>query len=268
MPGVISELCPPNVVASASADHAARHRLPRLIGLALAATLLLGACARLGASAADPQAQYQTAIRDAETAESSEISTQLTPIIAANETLVWRGTPGASAVLVVTWGGVDRFTRPGDTLTTDLETWVTVVPEVRARCQTLDLEGQRLSLRLKQLLGLPPDSSYTRFAELWVAPTDLFRPCPDPEITDRECERDFPRSERFITVSDEHKWWFRRMKRTMYGPAGYPWTRLGYTYDWGRSDTEFGFSEFVIREGASVVVHALASTAAYCRPDR
>ncbi len=242
---------------------------PTLLRLGLMLLLMgsVAACAsgppvRTGSA----EAEYQRAIEDARTAEPSEISTALTPITAANDALIWRDAPGQSRLLVVTWGGADLFAdAPSDTLTTSDVVWVTAVPEVQQTCRAFDGPDAALTRRLEQLIGLPPDADYTQFAELWVDPADLFRPCPDPEITDRECERDFPQSERFLTVDPKHKQWIRELRRTTYGADGYPWTRLGYTYDWNPATDEFGVSEFVIRSGASVVVRQIQSTAAYCR---
>ena len=36
--------------------------------------------------------------------------------------------------------------------------------------------------------------------------------------------------------------------------SAYPWTRLGYTYDWADNGQEYGLSEFLIRQGAEVEV--------------
>jgi len=47
---------------------------------------------------------------------------------------------------------------------------------------------------------------------------------------------------------------------------GYPWTRLGYTYDWGNPDSEVGLSEFVITAGATIKIENVYETAAYCTP--
>ena len=34
----------------------------------------------------------------------------------------------------------------------------------------------------------------------------------------------------------------------------YPWTRLGYTYDWAENGEEYGLSEFLLTDGAEVTV--------------
>ncbi|CAB1082087.1 hypothetical protein D1AOALGA4SA_9725 [Olavius algarvensis Delta 1 endosymbiont] len=40
---------------------------------------------------------------------------------------------------------------------------------------------------------------------------------------------------------------------------------MGYIYDWGDPDSEVGLSEFVIRQGASVVLRSVADINQYCR---
>lgn len=46
--------------------------------------------------------------------------------------------------------------------------------------------------------------------------------------------------------------------------GGYPWTRLGYTYDWGsRSSNKYGLSEFVIMPGSKVEVRFTKNIKSY-----
>ena len=218
----------------------------------------------------DPEARYRAAIADARTAEPSEITTSLTPLVPHNDALVWR-TVGDSArqVLVVTWGGADTLPSAtvGDTVTADQDVWVTAVPQLRQFCRDLDRRGDALRLRLAQRLGLPPDADYDRFVELWVRPQALVRPCPDPEVTDRECELRPPKPRAHVQISDAHQEWFQDLKDTSYGPDGYPFTGLGYTYDWHPATDEVGPSEFVLRPGEAAVLRATYSTAAYCRAE-
>ena len=214
------------------------------------------------------EAAYRAAIRDAETADVGEISTQLTPITPANDALIRRDTASERRLLVVTWGSATALSgAPGDTVTASDDVWITVAPQVQNACRTMGRTGAALDLRLSQLLGLPPDSGYDRFYSLWVDPADLFRPCPDPEISDRECERSLPASERFLTVAPSHQRWFQALRQSTYGPDGYPWTRLGYTYDWHPATDAFGLSEFVVRPGATVEIEAITPVAAYCQSD-
>jgi hypothetical protein len=46
----------------------------------------------------------------------------------------------------------------------------------------------------------------------------------------------------------------------------YPWTALGYTYDWNPvSTTPVGPSEFVAHKGARVVFDSIIPTEDFCR---
>jgi hypothetical protein len=212
------------------------------------------------------QAAYDAAVVDAATVEPDEISRDLTAIVETNGELRWDESTGVPRVLMVTWTAWTGYdTQVGQTIQTTRDIWVTAVPEVQRFAAQHRLTEPDLTLRLEQLLGLPPNNGKTRFVEFWVSPNDLFRPSPDPEISDHEAELDFPVSSTFVTVSSDYVSWFEDLEASSYGPDGYPWTRLGYTYDWGNPSSEVGLSEFVIRSGATVEVHAAATTEDYCR---
>jgi hypothetical protein len=214
--------------------------------------------------------RYWFAVQDAATADASEISNNLTPIVRCNSNLKWeKESDPNSRVLVTTWvteevaskyyeGNVNKEMPAGTYI------WVTAVPEVKNFCRDNALVGPNLTLRLEQLLGLPPANGKVKFVEFYVSPHDLFRPCPDPEITDSRCELDYPQTG-FLTVSFSYVNWFEKLKASSYGPKGYPWTRLGYTYDWKNPANDVGMSEFVIMPGAQVKVEAVTKTADYCK---
>jgi hypothetical protein len=209
---------------------------------------------------------YGKAVKDAEVAEPQEITTQLVAIVPSNHQLVWRGAPDHLQVKVVTWtnwNGYDNL--PGKPYTTTRETWVTAVPQVKFICNQFPKQPEALTLRLEQFMGLPANNGKTKFVEMWVKPADLFRPCPDPEITDHECEVDFPNSA-LVSINQSHVDWFNKLKSQSYtGTPGYPWTRLGYTYDWGNPYSVVGASEFVVKPGATVDIDSVTPTSGYCQ---
>jgi LysM repeat protein len=212
---------------------------------------------------------YDAAVRDAEVAEPSEISRDLTAIVESNDKLQWEGQPGSKRVLLATWtsfAGYNDLVGKSYTVPEGREIWFTASPVVRDFCSAYQKSnpGADLTLRLRQLLGLPPDDPKTIFVEMWVNPSDVFRPSPDPEITDHEAELDFPNSSR-SSVSQAHMDWINNLKQKSYGPKGYPWTRLGYTYDWGNPNSEVGPSEFVIASGVTVDINKTYTTADYCK---
>ena len=102
-----------------------------------------------------------------------------------------------------------------------------------------------LELRIKQYLGLRPENDFSKFVEIWVKPEDLVRPCKDPEINDRQCQLDFTNN------NQEDMKRFDKLKEET---QGYPWTQLGYTYDWGNPNGHVGASEFIIKKGSNVIV--------------
>ena len=280
---------------------------PRLLSV-FALISMLAAC---GGSSPDPepvppnpQAQYASAVADARTALPSEIFRQLTPITPQNPDLIWENGVVGSRVLVVTWlGDAGKYYQcvavegcsgntvcieGGECPTYRFDSWVTVVPEIK------NLLTDRFPdpMRIAQLLGLPSEAAtpghvneYKYMLELWVEPRDLFRPCPDTEISDTVCELDFPldafntpdlaklvrvtagpNSGAFMTYPN----WFTNQASYSYvtGANPYPWTRLGYTYDWG-SNSHVGLSEFVLHgrkvDGStiSVGIKSVKTTAAY-----
>ncbi len=160
--------------------------------------------------------------------------------------------------------------------------WVTVVPELKR------LLGNSPSLlRVGQALGLPPPSTgqtleNTCIVEMYVSPADLFRPSADPEVTDHEAELAFPAEgyrkfdDTLLVYSDmpcdarycatctasgkcgmtSYRNWYINRRTYIYAQTSvnspFPWTALGYTYDWGNpTPPHYGVSEFVINSGAA-----------------
>ncbi|HEX8903806.1 MAG TPA: hypothetical protein VF771_03135, partial [Longimicrobiaceae bacterium] len=119
--------------------------------------------------------------------------------------------------------------------TLPLDVWVTLVPEVRDSCRTF--AADELPLRLLQLLGLPSDATNTSMVEMLVPAASLVRPAADPAITTRYpcgdsiqagCGQRFPAGVDSAHVRRIAELFLTRWRQ----PGGYPWTRLGYTYNW------------------------------------
>lgn len=209
------------------------------------------------AEAADLEQMYREAIEDAMVADEDEIYNGLTPIIDSNTELQWMEYSGEKYVLVVTWTKYPESYPVGSNVSTWWgDTWVMVIPELKSFVETNDIPDRELTLRLEQLIGLPYNNGNEYFVEIWVRPEDLFRPSPDPEITDTQAQLDF-----YKNVSQEHAYWFNSLKNTTYDK--YPWSRLGYTYDWGNPDSEVGLSEYVVRNNSKVIVNSVSTTPDY-----
>jgi hypothetical protein len=213
----------------------------------------------------DLQATYDMAVKDASEPLPNEISSDLRPLTAYNETLQLNS---KGQILVVTWtdwNGYDQLV--GEETTLSREVWITSAPQLKVFSERLNLDSTKMVLRLEQLMGLPPHTGKNRFIEMWVNPADLFRPCPDPEIIDGTCDLKFPESS-YISIATEHKKWIDDLKAKSYGEKGYPWTQLGYTYDWGNPRNHIGLSEFVIKANSTVSIKNVSDLYEYCGAKR
>ena len=96
-------------------------------------------------------------------------------------------------------------------------------------------------LRFEQLLGLPATDAKTHVSAFWVDMDEIIRPA---YLTDATAQID-PNS-LDGSLLGEHKEWFDGNAEYSYNTSAYPWTRLGYTYDWSKDTNEYGLTEFII----------------------
>lgn len=225
--------------------------------------------------------EYNYALHDSRDPQPGEMIGNLTAITESNLDLTWEGLPNSNRVLVTTLTKRGAY-RSGQRIekSNDLEIWVTVVPEVKDFCQSysrfmLFSNSGDLKLRLKQVLGLPPDKEYDEIAEIWVDPRFLRRPSLDPEIDDQTVSP-IQNPLVFSPNTDEiYKAWFtQEVKDWKENP--YPWTGLGYTYDWGiypktNLQTDAGLSEFVIlpnpQVSTEIHVKSVSLVEDYCKAE-
>lgn len=209
---------------------------------------------------------YRSAINSAMYPTWQKVDNDLVVIYESNPKLVWKTIEGEKYILAVTWKKDDTYYRKSlDTFydSGNYPIWVTTAPELKERISVERYSD--LNYRLVQLLGLPPNTVYNYFIEMWVKPSDLFRPCPDKEITDNRCETCFPAG-----ADSEHIAWINQMRVNSYYGCSlftqYPWTELGYTFDWNPDNsTHFGLSEFVVGKNKKVYIKAIYSTEEYFR---
>jgi hypothetical protein len=212
---------------------------------------------------------YKKSIEDASQPTAKKIDHKLFAITKDNTKLIWKEINGEGYILVSSWKYDTTYykndPKTGFYNTGKYTNWVTVSPELKNLCNKKGF-GRKvgMDLRLKQLLGMPPTTEKKYFVEFWVRPQDLYRPCPDPEVSDLDCELAFPDG-----VSEEHKAEIEELRKNSYSNAtwdkNYPWTQLGYTYDWNPAKPKnIGLSEFVIGKNKNVVVAGFYSTASYC----
>jgi hypothetical protein len=213
----------------------------------------------------DLDKKYKFAVDDATIMEESELFSALTPINDENPNLIWQGTGADKRLLVVSLVKYKSSYPVGDTVSTWWgETWITVAPEIKSWFKGKKITMGMEQLRAEQLLGLPYNSGNNWAVEMWVKPSDLYRPSYDNEITDTKVELHFPPN----TDSTYIKWFNDNIVSSYY-PAlnkkAYPWTRLGYTYDWGNPYSEIGLSEFVVKKNSKIIVKTVSAAPEYLR---
>jgi hypothetical protein len=179
--------------------------------------------------------------------------------------------PVDAELTVATW---KRAAQPANSKEkTKEDIWVTVEPHLREFCRAYavahDGNQDELTQRLEQRLGLPPASGDTTFVRIRLSHATsktIFRPCSDPATNTAHCEAAPP------AEKTEYAKWFYKQYYSAFGlprPNLYPWTSLGYTFDWARGNdgqfVRYGESEFVIPAGTEIEVLGSMSTAEYCR---
>lgn len=207
-----------------------------------------------------PMALYEAAIREAAVKRPVDLEARLEPIT-------------DKTVVVATWSfDLSSHSTGKGVRTLGEDIWITLVPDLKRHCE--GLTGAALSLRLQQLLGLPPgDATDRKIFTFSARSADLFRPCADPRITTTACALDLPDARRGgvtdATAAAHLRFMLEQMLssyRIGFDRPGYPFTALGYTYDW-KPDSEthhVGLSEYVVRHGAVVKDVEEIDTAAYC----
>ncbi|MFG6138519.1 hypothetical protein [Halomonas sp. B23F22_10] len=151
--------------------------------------------------------------------------------------------------------------------------WVTLAPELRQWCSRLDWSSDDPShraagyQRISQHLGLPPYALNDRFVTLWVEPERLLRPCADPGTEGHACRAEFPED---LSVPDltreSYAAWFADNVGNAYSAEGAPWTREGWTYDWGVEEGEspHGVSEFMLAPRTDYEIAGRYKAEDYC----
>ena len=188
---------------------------------------------------------YKQAIADAALIEDSEI-------------VALKSVPQNTSV-IVTWTPYVKSYPAGQKVTLEWgEVWVTLDGDVKSHC--VNYHRNTLLSDIQRLLGLPLKDEQRSFVTMEVPTSSMFRPCANPDLSENICGTEFPKD-----ISKAHKGWYAQQVATSYQfPTGFPWTRLGYTYNWNPGASEVGPSEFVIKGGTEVKVLSVSNTKDYC----
>ncbi|AFZ60422.1 hypothetical protein H6G54_01500 [Anabaena cylindrica FACHB-243] len=216
-------------------------------------------------------------IEDAKQPLADEVVSNLWALSPSNPKIQWRENNGKIEYLMSTWKYVNNPSVDwpiGAKKQLAYQTWFTASPQVKEFCQqykAIDAnipDNVELSLRLQQYLGLILNkySTKTHFVEMWVKGEDLIRPCIDPEIDDASCNLlPLPVPDSSSVIKAIYTNSYTNAKKEYY-----PWSGLGYTYDWGNlQKPHVGPSEFIINPTAEktveVEVVSVTPTQEYCQ---
>ncbi|MDZ5648422.1 hypothetical protein [Nitrospirillum sp. BR 11828] len=264
-------------------------------GIAWAAALMmLAGCAATGQAPglsqaganATPTQLFARSLNAAAVARPDLIGPELIRLTPDNTRLTWREGPHGRQVLVASTMATAAYEKyyagkTGGTSPAGWGTmWVTAVPQLHDFCAGVAGDATAQADRVKQYLGLDPTRDYSQVVEMWVAPEDLARPCPDTDVTAAHCTLDSSSTVArpecaagdAACLEKQGYWdWFARNMRVNYVEGGAPWTRLGYTYDWhpqaGAPDgaVRYGASEFILKPSRAYEIRAAYTLADYCR---
>ena len=201
----------------------------------------------------DLDALYQSAVVDSMVAEQSEIE-PLVSIIPQDPMTTW---DNEGRVLMVTWSSYPDSYPTGDDVTLSYgSVWTFTDLEILAWYRDNQESIQDPQVRFNQLIGLPPSDSKTHFTAFWVDPDDVTRPAYITDATIDEMTTNYSDD-----IDEEYRTWFdQNVLDSYYGDYLYPWTRMGYTYDWADNGTEYGLSEFIVAQNSEVTVEFTLTT--------
>lgn len=191
---------------------------------------------------------YSDAVKDAAFADEDEIL----PLVLLNENdpmTTWKD----GKILLLTWHNYPDSYPEGETVTIQWgPVWTFTDKEIASHGKEFSDDPE---MRLKQLIAFAPDSEHSTVTGFWVDPQNVKRPAYQTDPTVGNMTNDFGES-----IDEEFKAWFDDNILWSYYYGNFPWTRLGYTYDWADNGTEYGMTEFIVKSGAEVKVEFTETT--------
>lgn len=135
-------------------------------------------------------------------------------------------------------------------------------------------------LAMQQILGLPPRTGEYVLVEFTIPIRKAFRPCASgPDVAARTCSFMLPDDPAAIAraavdpaFAETQAFVFRQMwtSYTRNVPTkeayGYPFTAMGWTYDWNpEAEDKYGVSEYIARQGAPTTRLKKIAPQTFCR---
>lgn len=215
-----------------------------------AVVVCFSGCARKTYLFHTPEELYHNAVVDAAFADEDEIL-PLVSLVESDPMTTWKD----GKVLLLTWHSHPDSYPKGENVTIRWGVvWTFTDKEIATHSEELR-RAKNPKARLKQLVAIPPDSKYSAVTGFWVDPKNVKRPAYQTNPSIGYMTNAFGES-----VDEAFKKWFDHNILQSYYYGKWPWTRLGYTYDWADNGTEYGLTEFIVEDGAEVEVEFTETT--------
>lgn len=228
-----------------------------LLALILALALFAVGCTTSQSATLDNDELYQAAVLDAMVAEEDEIMSLVT--LTESDDFVTFNEDGQ--VLLCTWHRYPDSYPEGEEITLVYgAVWTFTEQEIIAWYSEHQDEMEDTDdyvLRLEQLIGLPADSGYTHVTMMWVSLEDVSRPA---YLTDATVDA---MQNSYADEMENQEWFDENIISSYFYDYTYPWTRLGYTYDWADNGEDYGLSEFLVCQDADVTIAYTDTTEAF-----
>lgn len=219
--------------------------------------LMLALCCPLsffGCASKPTEKLYALAVEDAKQADKNEILPLVT-LTPDSDMVTWNA--DGTKVLLLSWHKYpDSYIAGESFICTDGEIWTFTDREILSWYDENSEGVDDWELRLEQLIGLPASSEYTNVSAFWVDIDELIRPAYQTDVT-KQMSSDLLDGSALGTYKE---WFYDNAEYSYSESTPYPWTRLGYTYDWADSDDEYGLSEFLILADSVIEVEWTKTT--------
>lgn len=213
-----------------------------LLALLVAACVVVFPLTRSNAPVPD---LYRAAVSDAVFADADEIRSLVT-LTKDDDRITWN--ERGEKVLLLSWNNTpEAYLSGSSVVVSDYDIWAFADGEM-IRWYRENANGVTdWTARLERLLGLPEGFGYTHVSAFWCEPAKLIRPAYVTDVSRQVT----PES---LDCSQLGEWakWFNDNTLYSYFSEQFPWTRLGYTYDWAEGGEEYGLTEFLIPQGVEV----------------
>lgn len=204
--------------------------------------------------------QYQQAIDDAMIASSDKIF----PLVEVTEKslmMTWNKTKDKVLMISLLDDVSDYRDKSNFIVKDNGSLWLFAGKEYSCWFAHRKEEFDSCDIRQQQLFGLPNDYEAKYYVAFWVKPEDLVRPAYEPDVTKQLTVESLDGSR-----LGESGMWFIGSMLSMHKEKNFPWTRLGYTYDWSsKSINHKGLCEFIAKKDADLEIVWIKTSEEYLK---